>query len=55
MFLLKMLSRTHRADLCMEHNGGDPSVFVSAVESHEDIGVSPVSGIFSVISLVSDF
>ena len=32
MFLSKMLSRTHRADLCMEHNGGDPSVFVSAME-----------------------
>ena len=32
MFLSKMLSRTHRADRCMEHNGGDPSVFVSAME-----------------------
>ena len=32
MFLSKMLSRTHRADLCMEHNGGDPSVFVSPME-----------------------
>ena len=32
MFRSKMLKRTHRADLCMQHNGGDPGVFVSAIE-----------------------
>ena len=33
MFQYKMLSRTLSADLCMEHNRGDPSVFVSAVKN----------------------
>ena len=32
MFQSKTLSRTHSADLCMQHNGGDPSVFVSPME-----------------------
>ena len=29
MFRSKMLNRIHHAELCMQHNGWDPSVFVS--------------------------
>ena len=32
MFCLKMLKSTHHAGLGMQHNGRDPSVFVSAME-----------------------